>query len=175
MNIDKKNIINNTPHETLKSLGREDNCVELTKDQIIFIHDDGIKNYGGIYGIRDEGLLDSICSSPYQSIFGTDLYPTIFDKAAKYLFDFAHYQVFLDGNKRTGLTTAIAFLNINGFNLELTPTETYNLTMHIANNILTEIKDISKILEDNSIIMIGKTVIDNKSELVKEEEEYEGI
>ena len=42
----------------------------LTKEQIILLHAQLIKETGGMEGIRDEGLLDSAILSPFQSFDG---------------------------------------------------------------------------------------------------------
>lgn len=147
-----------------EALGQEEGIV-FTREQIEKIHDMGIEKYGGSFGVRDENLLESVVSNPYQSVFGEDLYPTPFDKAAKYLLDFARYQVFIDGNKRTGLLACTSFLKANNIGLTLSSLDVYNLTMSIANNQIEECSDISKILKENSVLEFGKTQIDiNKDE-----------
>lgn len=124
----------------------------LTKEDLVFLHDSQIEEFGGIYGVRDEGLLDSVSKAPYQSCFGSDLYPSIFDKAAKYLYDFFTYQVFLDGNKRAGLCTASMFLKMNGYELDMNYAQVYQMTMDLANGNIQSLDEISKLLEKNSII-----------------------
>lgn len=124
----------------------------LTKDDLVFLHDHQIKEFGGIYGARDEGLLDSVSKAPYQSCFGSDLYPSIFDKAAKYLYDFSTYQVFLDGNKRAGLCTSSMFLKMNGYDLNMDYSQVYGLTMDLANGKIQSLEEISNILERNSVL-----------------------
>lgn len=47
-------------------------------------------------------------------LFGMPIYPDIFHQAAAYMFFIIKNHVFQDGNKRTGLATAIAFLEWNG-------------------------------------------------------------
>lgn len=123
----------------------------MTKNDLITLHDNQVYQFGGILGVRDEALLDSVSKAPYQGVFGQELYPTVFDKAAKYLFDFANYQIFLDGNKRTGLSTATMLLEMNGYELDMDFSEVYDLTMQIANGKITEIADVSKILEENAV------------------------
>lgn len=130
----------------------------LTKEDLIFLHDKQIEEFGGIYGVRDEGLLDSVSKAPYQSCFGSDLYPTIFDKAAKYLYDFSTYQVFLDGNKRTGLCTASMFLKMNGYELDMNYTQVYEMTMNLANGNIQSLEEISNLLEKNSIMDIEQDI-----------------
>lgn len=138
--------------EMFKRLG-EDNTetVCLTGDKIIDIHDRMIRLYGGSYGLRDDDLFRSVVVAPFQSMFGTDLYPTVFDKAAKYLFDFANYQIFVDGNKRTGLGVCAAFLHINGFDLNLSPEKAYALVMDIANHRYNDSSEVVDILKNNFV------------------------
>lgn len=132
----------------LERLGAENRIGEfyLTQDDIEVIHNDMCYRYGGAMGIRDMALFQSVCMAPYQSVFGQDLYPTPFDKAAKYLYDFANYQVFIDGNKRTGLAVAATYLIGNGYKLTLSQMQMYELTMNVANGRIKEADDIAKIL-----------------------------
>ena len=55
----------------------------LSRDQIVKLHKLCIEETGGSYGFRDEGMFDSALASPFQSFDGTDLYPTIEQKAAR--------------------------------------------------------------------------------------------
>lgn len=48
-----------------------------------------------------------------NTIFGQPIYPDIFHQAAAYMFFIIKNHVFLDGNKRTGLATAVTFLEWN--------------------------------------------------------------
>jgi len=108
--------------------------ITLDADSIMLIHDTMVKTHGGEYGVRDNGLLESIGIAPYTEYFGTKLYPTVYDQAAKTLFDFANYQVFVDGNKRTGLASALVLLRLNGINLDITNEQAYTLVLDIANH-----------------------------------------
>jgi death-on-curing protein len=72
-----------------------------------------IEKFGGLSGIRDPHLLLSCIESPKMTMFGTDLYPSIYDKAAIYLFNIICNHPFNDGNKRTGAGAAYLFLQIN--------------------------------------------------------------
>lgn len=144
--------INNASNQygrALERLGKENNICEfyLAKEDVEVIHNDMCYRYGGSMGIRDNALFESVCKAPYQSVFGQDLYPTPFDKAAKYLFDFSNYQIFLDGNKRTGLATAVAYLIGSGYQCTLTQMQMYDLTMKIANGQIKDTDEISMILQ----------------------------
>ena len=62
---------------------------------------------------RNEGL-KSIIGAIYQSYDGTDLYPTIEEKAANFLYLITKNHTFIDGNKRIAATLFIYFLEVNG-------------------------------------------------------------
>ena len=50
----------------------------------------------------------------HHRVFGEEIYPDIYHQAAAYMFYIIKNHVFNDGNKRTGLVTAITFLQWNG-------------------------------------------------------------
>lgn len=87
----------------------------LTVEEVLLIHDEQIKEYGGIHGIRNKGLLESAAMMPRASFGGEYLHQNLFEMAAAYAFHIAENQPFLDGNKRTALVSALVFLDINGF------------------------------------------------------------
>ena len=60
--------------------------IKLDKEQVLMLHKRLIETTGGSMGIRDEELLDSALSNPFQSFDGKDLYPTIQAKAARLCF-----------------------------------------------------------------------------------------
>lgn len=57
--------------------------LRLTKEQVLILHAQLIKETGGCDGIRDEGLLDSALETPFQTFGGDELYPSIQSKAAR--------------------------------------------------------------------------------------------
>ena len=75
---------------------REEGVEKLGIGDICYLHDKGVEVAGGSLGIRDQGLLVSVTEAPYGEYFGQEIYPSVFDKAAKYLFDFANYQIFVE-------------------------------------------------------------------------------
>lgn len=86
----------------------------LTTVEAIGIHDASLERFGGLPGVRDEGLLESALAQPYQSAFGQDLYPTIEAKAARLCYGIAKNHPFLDGNKRAACACMGAYLRLNG-------------------------------------------------------------
>lgn len=68
--------------------------------------------FGGLGGVRDEGLLDSALGRPKQLFaYGK---PSLFELAAEYAVGIVKNHPFLDGNKRAGFIAAALFLEING-------------------------------------------------------------
>lgn len=87
----------------------------LTTEDILHIHSFIIDEIGGSHGVRDLHALSSIEAAPRQSVFGKELYPDIFSKAAVIARNIIMHHPFIDGNKRTGMTAASVFLEDNGF------------------------------------------------------------
>ena len=76
--------------------------IRLTKSQVLLIHDQLIAETGGSSGLRDEGILDSALSAPFQTFGGEDVYPSLQQKAARLCFGLVKNHPFVDGNKRIG-------------------------------------------------------------------------
>ena len=87
---------------------------------------------------------------PYQTFFGSDLFPDIYDKAVRYLFGFATNQVFIDGNKRTAVMTMLVFLSINGVEIDVTNDDLIRLGLEVANGNLKE-SDVKAFLVSRTI------------------------
>src|SRR5271155_5762389 len=85
----------------------------LTLKQLLEIHSHMIIKFGGLRGVRDKILLESAVEIPKSTMFGEDLYPTIYDKAAAYLFCIIKNHPFNVANKRTGCAVAYLFLQAN--------------------------------------------------------------
>ena len=85
----------------------------LTLADVIRIHVDQIERYGGQVGIRDLGLLQSALAMPGASFGQEWLHRDLYEMAAAYAFHLSQNHPFVDGNKRTGLVCALAFLEIN--------------------------------------------------------------
>ncbi|WP_397332546.1 type II toxin-antitoxin system death-on-curing family toxin [Nostoc sp. FACHB-280] len=45
---------------------------------------------------------------------------------------------FVDGNKRTAFDVMVTFLNINDYELNMSPEQAYELTMQVAENIMSK-------------------------------------
>jgi len=89
----------------------------LTKEQVLRLHEDLIEEFGGIHGVRDEGLLESALSAPFQTFDGQDLYPSVLEKAGRLGYGLIRNHPFLDGNKRIGVHVLLVCLALNGVRL----------------------------------------------------------
>jgi death on curing protein len=105
----------------------------LTVEDVLLIHDEQLEAYGGIQGIRDNGLLESATMMPQAGFGGEYLHHGLFEMAAAYAFHIAENQPFLDGNKRTALVAALVFLDINGFVISDENMRLYEAMIAIAN------------------------------------------
>jgi death-on-curing protein len=87
----------------------------LTLSEVLIILEDQIRNYGGMYGVRDLNLLSSAIYIPQSGFNGEYFHKTIPAMAAAYAFHICQNHPFVDGNKRVALTSSLVFLDINGY------------------------------------------------------------
>jgi len=104
----------------------------LTPEQVLFIHARLISETGGEHGIRDLGLLISAVSRPQATFDGEEFYPDVHSKAAALMESLINNHPFLDGNKRTGITAAALFLQINNFSLTASNQEVESFILSVA-------------------------------------------
>lgn len=102
-----------------------------------------------MYGIRDKNSIKLISQSLNQEIFGVELYPTIFDKAAYLWYALSNYHCFYNGNKRTALVTTFVYLRINGYCLKIDDSF-YDISLNIVESHIEKEK-IKEILHENTI------------------------
>lgn len=90
----------------------------ITVLQVIEIHDDIIRRFGGSCGLMSRELLESAVFRMRASFDGKDLYYGIFEKATALFESLCKNHSFIDGNKRTAVVSAATFLHINGYDVE---------------------------------------------------------
>ena|SRR3989344_4395943 len=121
----------------------------LTAEEILIIHAEMIDQIGGLHGVREINLLQSAAHRAKTSYSGHELYKTVFDKAGAYLQSLAMYHVFLDGNKRTAIAASARFLDLNGYELEVSNKEMESFVLDVVVKKL-EITEIAKWLKKHS-------------------------
>lgn len=102
----------------------------ITKELIIAIQNTLVARFGGIHGIRDDGLLESALARPLQLFnYGN---PTLAELAGAYAQGIVKNHPFLDGNKRAGFMAAYTFLAANGLQLSASEEEAVLQTLALA-------------------------------------------
>ena len=104
----------------------------LTLSEVLLILEDQIRNYGGIYGVRDINLLSSAIYMPESSFDGQYLHKTIPAMAAAYTFHICQNHPFIDGNKRVALASSLVFLDINEYEFWCKDEKLYIAIMNVA-------------------------------------------
>jgi death-on-curing protein len=121
----------------------------LTVAEVLALHDLQLGRYGGSPGIRDLGLLESAVSQAQAGFGGVYLHEDLAAMAAAYLFSIVKNHPFVDGNKRTGLASALTFLDLNGIPIDHSTNSLYDATMAVAEGRL-EKEGLAGILRDLS-------------------------
>ena len=81
-------------------------------EDVLAIHSDWIKRYGGSQGLRDPGLLEAALFRPQ-----TGYYQSLIHEAAALWESLSQNRPFVDGNKRTAFASTYVFLLINGLRI----------------------------------------------------------
>ena len=104
----------------------------LTLGEVVELHGQLIAATGGATGIRDLGLLESALAQPAATFAGTDLHPTIIDRAAALGLSLVANHPFIDGNKRIGHAAMEVFLLLNGYEIDASVDEQERLMLDVA-------------------------------------------
>ena len=120
-----------------KSRGAEPVWLEV--EEVLAIHETVLSEYGGLGGVRDEGLLASALDRPrnkraYEET--SDLHVL----AAAYGFGLAKNHPFADANKRTAFQAMFVFLHVNGLDLVADEAEAVITMVRLAAGKLPEAK-----------------------------------
>ena len=105
------NLLDDYDHKRIiKPSGTKDNKKITYEDCLNVISKLKFNSDSNLFALeRDEGLKEVI-GTIYQSFDGKDLYPTIEEKAANFLYLITKNHTFIDGNKRIAATLFIYFL-----------------------------------------------------------------
>lgn len=132
--------------ETLKR-----NVIYLSADEIVERNREIILKTGGFKKaagkVINSNSLEYLIEIMRGELIGYQPYPSLSKKAAAYAYYIIHDHVFYDGNKRTGISCAILFLNLNGYQIDTTDDEIVELAISITNNLMN-IDEIAKWFED---------------------------
>ena len=121
----------------------------LSKEEVLSIHDKILEETGGCEGVLDEHALLMLEMQPAQYVFGKELYPGIFIKAAFYARAISGGHIFTDGNKRTSIAGINKFLAKNDIIFEPKREEIEKFALDVAENRLS-LEEISLWIEKSS-------------------------
>jgi death-on-curing protein len=110
--------------------------VWLLGEAVRALHERLMAEFGGDSGVRDEGMLESALSRPANQFrYGS---PSLSELAAAYAFGLIRNHPFVDGNKRIGFTTAVLFLEVNGYRFTASEVDATVKTLALAAHDLDE-------------------------------------
>ena len=105
------NLLDDYDHKRIiKPNGTKDNKQITYEDCLNIITKLRFSNDSDLFALERNQGLKEIIGTIYQSFDGKDLYPTIEEKAANFLYLIIKNHVFIDGNKRIAATLFIYFL-----------------------------------------------------------------
>lgn len=134
----------------------------LNFEQLLAIHVLAIQETGGANGIRDIGPLESAIAAQEQAVFGEELYPTIFEKAAALALRIIAGHPFVDGNKRTAMLAALTLLQQNKVVFRFATGELEDFAVRIAVEHL-EIGTIAAWLEQHTTLSTTGVAAEDQS------------
>ncbi|MFA5633596.1 MAG: type II toxin-antitoxin system death-on-curing family toxin [Candidatus Dojkabacteria bacterium] len=107
------------------------------------------------YEVRNLGKLESSIVQPFQQIGGQDLYPTLVSKASMLYYFCIKNHPFEDGNKRMAIFALIIYLAKNGYWLETTNEEIFDITVYTAASSMKDkdetVKRIEEFVQDSIV------------------------
>lgn len=123
--------------------------IYFTLEEIELLHMQIIDASSGSHGIRDRGRLESVVATQTQEVFGKKLYESPHEIAAAMMRGIIADHAFVDGNKRTGVMSAIVFLERNGTETRINDQELEDFAVRVAVEHLS-VEDITVWLEERS-------------------------
>lgn len=120
----------------------------IPKSLVLALHAETLHRFGGTSGVRDQALLESALFRPQnRHAYGDE--PTLFELAAAYCSGIVRNHPFVDGNKRTDLLAARAFLFRNGYRLHPDESETVEVIEGVAAGDVSE-SELTDWIESNA-------------------------
>lgn len=101
------------------------------------IHNDQLREHGGLPGVRDENVLESALARPQQKWHYADRtdVPML---AAAYAYGLVQNHPYRDGNKRIGFLAMVTFLGVNGHDFSATDAEIVTQFLALAGGHISE-------------------------------------
>jgi len=101
------------------------------------IHNDQLREHGGLPGVRDENALESALARPKQKWHYADR-TDVQMLAAAYAFGLVQNHPYRDGNKRIAFLAMVTFLGVNGYDFSATDAEVVTEFLTLADGSVSE-------------------------------------
>ena len=110
---DALSMLDDYDHGCLEKPNGKDTIYRLSYEECRTLID-SMRFESDVFGVEKEaGKLNGILAAVYQNVFGTEVYPSIEEKAAHLLYFLIKDHPFADGCKRIGASIFLEFLNKN--------------------------------------------------------------
>lgn len=109
----------------------------LTRRMVDALHQESLARFGGLGGIRDEGLLESALARP-KNLLAYEPDTDLEGLAAAYGYGLARNHPFTDGNKRVAVLAVAVFLALNGVDFDPDEVDEVRTILALAAGELTE-------------------------------------
>lgn len=106
---------------------------------VLTMHEEQIREHGGGYGVRDQGLMESALARPQQAFHYGDRVD-LFSLAAAYGHGIAKNHPFVDGNKRTAFQCMYVFLSLNDIEITASEVDTVITMLGLADGSVSEMQ-----------------------------------
>lgn len=101
------------------------------------IHFQQLQRFGGLYGVRDDNVIESALARP-RNLWAYDDVTDVATLAAAYGYGLTRGHGYVDGNKRIGFVAMAVFLDLNGWSLQAPEPEVVQVMLAVASGDLSE-------------------------------------
>ncbi len=106
----------------------------LTLEELLYIHEAQLAAFAGAEGVLDRGLLEAALARPSAAFEGHEPHRTPFARSAALMEALIRNHGFKDGNKRTGATAMIIWLEREGYELDASDDELVRVAVAVADH-----------------------------------------
>lgn len=103
---------------------------------VLIMHRKLVERTGGLYGVRDIGLVESALMRADAQYGGVEAYPGVIEKTAAVCCGLIRNHGFVDGNKRIGIAIMLLMLKMNDIAITYTQRELIELGLKTADGSL---------------------------------------
>ena len=119
----------------------------ISKSLALKMHQQQLERFGGMGGVRDDGLLESALGAAQQTWHYTQ---DIYETAAQYCYSIANNHPFLDGNKRTATACMLVFLVKNGIQPTISNALLYDTVIAVTTSTMKR-SELATLLKQHSV------------------------